>query len=61
MKKKIAIVLLSAGCLMVPACLDTELFGFGISDVGINICIPGEGFLNVCADITTPVDLFGEE
>lgn len=60
MKKKIAVVLLSAGCLAVPACLETGMLGgFGVSDVGLNICVPGEGFLNVCADVTTPVDLDG--
>ncbi len=62
MKKKIMVVLLSAGCLAVPACLDQGLFGFGLSNVGLNVCYPGEGLLNVCADVQTPVeldDLFG--
>ena len=57
MKKKIMVVLLSAGCLMVPACLTDGAFGFGVSNVGIDVCFPGSGLLNVCADVQTPVGL----
>lgn len=62
--KKIMVVLLSVGCLMVPTCLGDGVLGFGVSNVGLNVCFPGNGLLNVCADVQTPVDfdnLFGGE
>lgn len=55
-KKKIAIGVLSLGCLALPACLDTGVFGFGVSGAGLEVCFPGKGILNVCADVSTPFD-----
>ena len=61
--KRIMVVLMSIGCFAVPACLDGGL-GFGVSNVGVDVCYPGKGIFNVCADVDTPIDfneLFTED